>query len=1106
MKKLLYTATLLYLCLSSFGATHIYFDVGQFGANPEVNRQVTLQPTTPFVGNVIFLSLTDSSGVTWYSNASVGTYNGVIKAPPGQITFQVSVTSTNLGVINALTNTSVSGVQSVPAGAAAWSITSSDARYARSLSNMNLGTLSGSDGVTIVNGANAVLGGGTAIIITNLPQSSVYGLTNALTFLTNSIGSGVATNAIANNSGSGTNTELRGTTIAERLVATNYIGNGAELTNIITTIYVATNGNNATGVRGNPSLPFRNFYNASLVAHRGDTIKGGPGGYNETNSIVVPDDGYLIFHPDSVVTNWLTGVSSIPGCLVKPSTNSTVVDFFWVDSQFGASGDNIYAAGLGSYANNGQKPFINATIIRPRWFGSSDGLYIQHSNVCTMTVIDPVGYSDWDNVMIKGEPSSSEYVPHQVSIIGGKLTGNHGGGWTNRTTYGIAVHATGAKVFLNGTSIYMTNTTFNGLATAISVGGSVSTETYALIQNSSFWSTTLADTIIAIGLNDNFAELVGCSTPPQLNPVYDGIIIKHPQSITAGTLYGIPLPSVVTNWGGIPFLKWTSGGSNVWALTRTNAGAGSVLHRPSSLSSVNGNPTASAGEPYWAKVWLGGGSITPDVDGDLPTDKIDWATPILTPNAIIGVNAALTDVEESPLTYSGGTVSGSGNGITGDDEAYGAGWNGDITFPTKNAVYDKIETMSGGGGNAWLTNGNSGLPAGSFLGTLDNLTLELRSSNSPLAQFSGYSNIITLGTLNTISGWQPHSSITGGRGNLIDGPTNSNFHFVLGYNHIGGGATNFILGGLLGGNVIGGGVGNVIDDNGANTISIGGGNSNSSSNSALVTIGGGGLNRVGRSDLTANYATIGGGYQNFIPGAGNLNLTNEYATISGGFSNRASGGFAAIPGGNQNQASGSNSFAAGFRARALHPGSFVWSDVSSDTATASRNNNDVVIRATGGMNLDGSFTNSGTIRSTNGFYTGGQQTFNDTDGVKHLNGQLTLDGTTGVRVRFNGGTKFIFDNNEMYPNNNSTYALGKSGNAFGIVTVGSHVLTTNGVVLPQLANIPTNSILPFAAGGATNWTLCNLVNRGPVFVATNTAAAGSFVIRTPTSTDTIVGP
>ena len=33
-----------------------------------------------------------------------------------------------------------------------------------------------------------------------------------------------------------------------------------------------------------------------------------------------------------------------------------------------------------------------------------------------------------------------------------------------------------------------------------------------------------------------------------------------------------------------------------------------------------------------------------------------------------------------------------------DDEVYGAGWNGSLEAPTKNAVYDKIESLSGGSG------------------------------------------------------------------------------------------------------------------------------------------------------------------------------------------------------------------------------------------------------------------------------------------------------------------------------------------------------------------------------------------------------------------------
>jgi len=49
------------------------------------------------------------------------------------------------------------------------------------------------------------------------------------------------------------------------------------------------------------------------------------------------------------------------------------------------------------------------------------------------------------------------------------------------------------------------------------------------------------------------------------------------------------------------------------------------------------------------------------------------------------------------------TVDKDGNGafagdVTVSDEAYGAGWNGSLEVPTKNAIYDKIETLGGGSG------------------------------------------------------------------------------------------------------------------------------------------------------------------------------------------------------------------------------------------------------------------------------------------------------------------------------------------------------------------------------------------------------------------------
>ncbi len=53
---------------------------------------------------------------------------------------------------------------------------------------------------------------------------------------------------------------------------------------------------------------------------------------------------------------------------------------------------------------------------------------------------------------------------------------------------------------------------------------------------------------------------------------------------------------------------------------------------------------------------------------------------------------------DAGFTYSKTTDSAALAGdLTVADEAYGSGWNGSLEVPTKNAVYDKIETISGGG-------------------------------------------------------------------------------------------------------------------------------------------------------------------------------------------------------------------------------------------------------------------------------------------------------------------------------------------------------------------------------------------------------------------------
>jgi hypothetical protein len=147
-----------------------------------------------------------------------------------------------------------------------------------------------------------------------------------------------------------------------------------------------------------------------------------------------------------------------------------------------------------------------------------------------------------------------------------------------------------------------------------------------------------------------------------------------------------------------------------------------------------------------------------------------------------------------------------------------------------------------------------------------------------------------------------------------------------------------------------------------------------------ATIAGGTFN----TNLAAN-AAIGGGFQNEIQG------DLGFATISGGARNQVlSGAWAAaigggrdnaiaanatdavIPGAEQNQVAGSWGLAAGRRAKANHPGAFVWAD-STDADFASTATNQFNVRAAGGarfetagagMRLDGQPVFVGTNGST----------------------------------------------------------------------------------------------------------------------------------------------
>jgi hypothetical protein len=122
-----------------------------------------------------------------------------------------------------------------------------------------------------------------------------------------------------------------------------------------------------------------------------------------------------------------------------------------------------------------------------------------------------------------------------------------------------------------------------------------------------------------------------------------------------------------------------------------------------------------------------------------------------------------------------------------------------------------------------------------------------------------------------------------------------------------------------------------------------------------ATVGGGDLNRA-----IGGTSVVSGGLHNRAiglgasVGGGNGNIAEGLeAVIAGGATNTASGTRSVVPGGFNNNAEGEHSFAAGHHAKALHDGTFVWSDATTEFQSTEANQFNVL--ASGGTRI---FSNS----------------------------------------------------------------------------------------------------------------------------------------------------
>ena len=290
-----------------------------------------------------------------------------------------------------------------------------------------------------------------------------------------------------------------------------------------------------------------------------------------------------------------------------------------------------------------------------------------------------------------------------------------------------------------------------------------------------------------------------------------------------------------------------------------------------------------------------------------------------------------------------------------------------------------IWTSPGTALSAWGLSGNAGTAAGvNFLGTTDNQPLELKVGGLRGLRLeptgSSYPNVIGGGPSNLAS--------NGVTGVFVGGGVNN----IAGHQQtvVGGGYQNHAFGYI---STVAGGAYNTADSNesfvggGAyNTAeffsAVAGGDLNKASGLYSV-VGGGFINTAsgdysfvgGGSDTSDVSNTLGniasGGWSAVVGGDGN-HASGDDAAVGGGADNTASGVWSSVPGGALNIASGNLSFAAGYRAQAVTPGTFVWADSSSANTFSSSANDQFLIRASGGVGIGTSQTPPGGLRVDSG--------------------------------------------------------------------------------------------------------------------------------------------
>ena len=433
-------------------------------------------------------------------------------------------------------------------------------------------------------------------------------------------------------------------------------------------------------------------------------------------------------------------------------------------------------------------------------------------------------------------------------------------------------------------------------------------------------------------------------TAPSISPhgvaflVLLALVLPTTPGVQAQTLDGFTYQGYLLNGDGNPvdgtvnlalrLYETTSGGDVLWSETQTDVvvSEGIFSVRVGSVASLD---AVLFGEALWLGVSVNGGSEL------VPRTALGSAPRALSLRGL-RVEPGNSQNFPSPTLIGGYAGNALGEGVNGAVIGGGGGEG------SPNMVGASFTTIGGGGAN---------------------------QANALYATVSGgYGNLAE----------GDYAAIVGGDVNKADGEAAfigggiGNSAAAAGAT-VGGGGSNKALGAA---STVGGGSQNEASGESA---TVSGGQSNTASDER-ATIAGGHGNRAGR------FGTVGGGQLNRAEGfsttvaGGTQNVASgEYATVAGGQgneatgnhsyigggrNNRAEGLLSMVPGGFQTHATGFGSFAAGYNARALHDGAFVWTDTEGiPTPFSSTAEDQFLIRAAGGVGI-GTNTPKGALHLT----------------------------------------------------------------------------------------------------------------------------------------------